>query len=814
VQLYHYAFGSRDSNTRQAVVSIFCDGLEQCPGMIESEQGASVHTDDNTLEEGKKYRVPLHTFSPWFCQSHHSWNQDLPSCDREKRLSVAIQKWRNDALYPVQYLVKHPEQCIRSTGVDDIDMEFWRDADLSNATVASAMRSQSGDQDVQWTLVDSVEGMKEMLDALERRRPTEIALDVEAYNPSKQTQVTCLLQLAVSSWPMSSMPEMFMDGSSSNNNNNNLYKSITGADGGCGCYHEYVIDVLAPGVWDMVGGLALYMADPSIVKIGHSLGGIDVRCLHRDFGIVVVNAWDTYEAAKVLKLPQLSLAALCQYYRLPAYDEYQALKDVYQTCDWRLRPLTGKMIQYGRYDVQYLMRLRVLQMRDLCMPREVMEKSRLVPFAGSDSWRARQVTAVQLALSLHKLGSTSDDIDDDDDKGNDSGEGEGEGDSEDYKVNYGGNITADTDRDKDDEAMEESETGVETDYTEGGEESCENEDGDVDMDVSVEGVCNDGKSNNDINRNNVSVDKNDRDEAAKAVLEVYEEAIERVESGISTEDSTDAQESAPKNTVNALTSFDESIHTIGGIFNSAVTSFADDNGDDDGGGVGFDAEDQAFYTPRESRSLNASSLVCREETDECEAHLSVLSAEMMRKESGLLTVLKKSQQRCLDVWSGTDDSPWRCPLFQSFVRRGRRREVDWTPVNARLYEDLMLWRRQVAQQLVCLPGLVAPLELLVVVAYQRPTSVEALRRARYDWPEVLEVYPEFVDALLQRVDQFLQHNPGMKASQEEVLYYGVSSGASNASGGNERKRKFPWMLAIGAGVATVAIIALRRKRRR
>lgn len=64
---------------------------------------------------------------------------------------------------------------------------------------------------------------------------------------------------------------------------------------------EYVIDSLAPGVWESVGGLAPLFANPDIVKVGHAIGGLDVRCLHRDFGIFVVNAFDTYEAAKCLR---------------------------------------------------------------------------------------------------------------------------------------------------------------------------------------------------------------------------------------------------------------------------------------------------------------------------------------------------------------------------------------------------------------------------------------------------------------------------------------------------------------------------------
>lgn len=156
-----------------------------------------------------------------------------------------------------------------------------------------------------------------------------MAFDLEAYNLSKYSQLTCLLQLS-----------------------SNLGK-------------EFVIDTLAPGVWDEVCGLAPLFADPTIVKVGHSIGGLDVRCLHRDFGIFICNAFDTYEASKVLNLPSHGLAGVCKYYGLAHSNDYTDLKNIYQTTDWRQRPLPKEMILYGRYDVHYLLELRLLMMRDL-----------------------------------------------------------------------------------------------------------------------------------------------------------------------------------------------------------------------------------------------------------------------------------------------------------------------------------------------------------------------------------------------------------------------------------------------------------------
>ena len=51
--------------------------------------------------------------------------------------------------------------------------------------------------------------------------------------------------------------------------------------------HDYIIDSLR--LWhDMGRLLRKSFASPRILKVFHAMGGLDVPCLHRDFGIVVV----------------------------------------------------------------------------------------------------------------------------------------------------------------------------------------------------------------------------------------------------------------------------------------------------------------------------------------------------------------------------------------------------------------------------------------------------------------------------------------------------------------------------------------------
>ncbi|CAJ1942872.1 unnamed protein product [Cylindrotheca closterium] len=232
--------------------------------------------------------------------------------------ATAATKVGHDAVYK---LIDQPGDSLRD-GIDELDFEELKDLSLEN-TVPPRL------EDEYWTLVDSPEQIRECVQEIEADNITELAFDLECLYRSKLQLITCLIQLATSSGK------------------------------------EYVIDTLAPGVWESVGELAPIFADPKIVKIGHAIAGMDVQCLQHDFGIFVVNAFDTQEAAKALKLKRLGLAQVCGAYGLKDSVEYEDLKAVYQTCNWTVRPMEENMIIYARYDVHCLILLRKLMMRDL-----------------------------------------------------------------------------------------------------------------------------------------------------------------------------------------------------------------------------------------------------------------------------------------------------------------------------------------------------------------------------------------------------------------------------------------------------------------
>ncbi|CAL8095562.1 unnamed protein product [Orchesella dallaii] len=109
---------------------------------------------------------------------------------------------------------------------------------------------------------------------------------------------------------------------------------------------DYVIDGLS--LRDDLYHLNEILADPKVLKVFHGSSN-DIEWLQRDFGLYVVNMFDTYIAAKVLGHPQLSLQ-----YLLGRYCNVSQNKS-YQLADWRLRPLPNEMLEYARQDTHFLL---------------------------------------------------------------------------------------------------------------------------------------------------------------------------------------------------------------------------------------------------------------------------------------------------------------------------------------------------------------------------------------------------------------------------------------------------------------------------
>ncbi|EPB86354.1 hypothetical protein HMPREF1544_06893 [Mucor circinelloides 1006PhL] len=155
--------------------------------------------------------------------------------------------------------------------------------------------------------VDTEEALLDMMKRLEGHQ--ELAVDLEHHNYRSYQGFTCLMQLSTRD-------------------------------------QDFVIDTLE--LRDKLWMLNEYFANPDIVKVLHGAES-DIIWLQRDFGLYIVNLFDTYFPTKVLDFPHHSLA-----YLLKTYCNFDADKK-YQLADWRIRPLPKEMLEYARSDTHFLL---------------------------------------------------------------------------------------------------------------------------------------------------------------------------------------------------------------------------------------------------------------------------------------------------------------------------------------------------------------------------------------------------------------------------------------------------------------------------
>ena len=331
------------SSKRRIAVSIFVNGIDFVPDQVGSEQLKSMFSSRSCR--------------PWYYRAHSSTIIDDEIKQRKETIELEKKQIRQFANLPEKSL-RISEDGEGGSFCDSLDLNVLDALDLS---VVSNLAQTS------WMLVDTVEKLRQCVDELTYginntkddgivRSPKihELAFDLEMCNvgegnsryPTKSGTRTCLIQLT------SNVATTILD-------EGGVSKEVE---------KDYIIDPLAAGLWDAIPSLlGPLFADPKIVKIGHGIGGMDTSSLHRDFGILVVNAFDTYEASAIMSPGKggMGLATLCRHYKLPSWEHYKELKHKYQTSDWRIRPLDEGAVEYGRYDIRYLIPLRKLLMRDL-----------------------------------------------------------------------------------------------------------------------------------------------------------------------------------------------------------------------------------------------------------------------------------------------------------------------------------------------------------------------------------------------------------------------------------------------------------------
>jgi exosome complex exonuclease RRP6 len=161
--------------------------------------------------------------------------------------------------------------------------------------------------------VDTLNGLIALAKKLEA--VNEVAIDLEAHSYRSFAGILCLMQISCRS--------------------------------NAGAVENYLIDTLKLHA-HITEHLTDVFANPSIVKVMHGADS-DVQWLQRDFGIYIVNLFDTGRAARVLQFPSAGYAHLLDRYCGIAADKS------HQMADWRQRPLPVAMQQYAIQDTHYLL---------------------------------------------------------------------------------------------------------------------------------------------------------------------------------------------------------------------------------------------------------------------------------------------------------------------------------------------------------------------------------------------------------------------------------------------------------------------------
>jgi exosome complex exonuclease RRP6 len=149
---------------------------------------------------------------------------------------------------------------------------------------------------------------------------------------------------------------------------------------------DYLIDTLE--LREHLGALNPVFTDPRVVKVLHGCDK-DVVWMQRDFGLYLVNVFDTGQASRVLDFPYFSLAYLLKHYCSVVADKQ------YQLADWRVRPLPPVMERYAREDTHYLLYIYD-RMRNELIVRGNTNNNLLLAVLG----RGRQLAAVRYEKML------------------------------------------------------------------------------------------------------------------------------------------------------------------------------------------------------------------------------------------------------------------------------------------------------------------------------------------------------------------------------------------------------------------------------
>ena len=205
---------------------------------------------DNSSASKRQLPISIRMVKPWFYRRHTNSNGiDTSAVINQSRKKFI---WKED-IYVRAHTKRKCEDVFKFMNNEkNIQAFFELHESVSNNFDLSYV------MDIESTPFLFVDTPSKLMQCIKEVRFHKfISFDLEMFNRSKFFGSTCLFQLAT-------------------------------------VEKDYVIDVLAPGIWDLIGAyLGEIFSDPTITKIGHGIQGNDTTSLHRDFGIIVVNVFDT-----------------------------------------------------------------------------------------------------------------------------------------------------------------------------------------------------------------------------------------------------------------------------------------------------------------------------------------------------------------------------------------------------------------------------------------------------------------------------------------------------------------------------------------
>lgn len=164
--------------------------------------------------------------------------------------------------------------------------------------------------DTSFTLVDTKNLFDDMLVKLKRCK--EFAMDLEHHSYRSFQGLVCIVQISTRT-------------------------------------EDFVVDAIV--LKEEVCRLNEVCTDASILKVLHG-SERDIEWLQRDFGVFIVNLFDTQKAAREVQEVSIALAHILKKYCNVIVNKR------YQLADWRIRPIPDEMLQYAREDSHFLLYIK------------------------------------------------------------------------------------------------------------------------------------------------------------------------------------------------------------------------------------------------------------------------------------------------------------------------------------------------------------------------------------------------------------------------------------------------------------------------